>query len=198
MNAAEFAMTGVTALAGGGFVAGAIILRPAVSDLAWAIRDGISKGYAVERRVSVKPPATPTTAPGVVIAPPRAPERPAERPAIAPVPEGGDMTGRQAAAVLGVGHSTLRRHEKKWGLVRSGRTGPRGEIWYEAGSVNRYLAARERSAGVEIQRPPAARARLREGPQQGRAGAGEGPAAHPRGTAGRAGRPEEAQHQEAG
>lgn len=130
---------------GGGAVGAALILRKSAAELGSVLRDGSWRGYSFTASATWRPAAHPKAALNGH-APARAPERPAERPAIAPVPQDGDLPGRKAAAVLGVGHSTLRRHEQDWGIERSPRTGPRGEIWCDAGSVNRYLTERNGSA----------------------------------------------------
>lgn len=137
MNAGDYVATAAAAFVGGGFIAGALIVRKSASELDSVIRDGSWRGYTFTASAAMRPPAHPKAALNGS-APARAPESHAERPAIAPVPQGDLILRADAAETLGVSERSLRRHAREWGIEEIPVPGRRTLVTAE--SVNRYLS----------------------------------------------------------
>lgn len=136
MNTTQTAFVCAAVLAAGGVGLGVVALRKLGRLCSW-------ERYSFRATVEFKPSVPKAALNGH--APARAPERHAERPAMAAVPQDGDLTRREAAAVLGVAENTLRHNESAWGIEHSGRTGPHGAVMVTAESVSRHLASRDGS-----------------------------------------------------
>lgn len=127
MSIADTAIASGAVLGGLG-IAGLALRRPLTS-MCW-------RGYRLRVTAEFAPEHPKAAASGT--AAPRAAESPAGRPAVAPVPQDGTVTRREAAPLLRVTAAELIAHEAEWGIERAGAKA-NGSVLLDAGSVRRHM-----------------------------------------------------------